>query len=66
MPRKPCFPLPGVPQHIIQRGNNRELWFPALMDFRHYLEDLGDALQHNKCKLHTHMLMTNHVLILVT
>ena len=24
MPRKPHFNLIGVPQHVIQRGNNRE------------------------------------------
>ncbi|MEN8801513.1 MAG: hypothetical protein ABF297_05995 [Thiogranum sp.] len=24
MPRKSCFNVPGVPPHIIQRGNNRE------------------------------------------
>jgi len=26
MPRKPRFQLPGVPQHVLQRGNNRELF----------------------------------------
>ena len=24
MARKPRFVLPGIPQHVIQRGNNRE------------------------------------------
>ena len=24
MPRKSCFNVPGIPQHVIQRGNNRE------------------------------------------
>ena len=27
MPRKPRFNLPGVPQHVVQRGNNREPCF---------------------------------------
>jgi len=27
MPRKPRFVLPGVPQHVIQRGHNREPYF---------------------------------------
>lgn len=27
MPRKPRFNLVGVPQHVIQRGNNREPCF---------------------------------------
>ena len=29
MPRKPRFQLPGYPQHIIQRGNNRQPCFFA-------------------------------------
>lgn len=29
MARKPRFLLPGVPQHVIQRGNNREPCFYA-------------------------------------
>lgn len=32
MPRKPHFVLPGVPQHVIQRGNNREPCFYAEED----------------------------------
>jgi len=26
MPRKPRFNLIGIPQHVIQRGNNRDIW----------------------------------------
>ena len=29
MPRKPRFILPGIHQHVIQRGNNREPCFLA-------------------------------------
>jgi hypothetical protein len=25
MPRKPRFTIPGVPQHVIQRGHNRDI-----------------------------------------
>ncbi len=31
MPRKPRFNLIGVPQHVIQRGNNREPCFFSRM-----------------------------------
>ena len=34
MPRKPRFTLPGIPQHIIQRGNNREPCFLVEQDYR--------------------------------
>ncbi len=33
MARKPRFNLPGVPQHVIQRGNNREPCFFAEADY---------------------------------
>ena len=38
MGRKPRFNLVGVPQHIIQRGNNRESCFYAEEDYLFYLE----------------------------
>jgi putative transposase len=66
MPRKPRFQLPGIPQHIIQRGNNREPCFYAEPDYQRYLEALGDALQRNRCELHAYVLMTNHVHLLMT
>jgi len=66
MPRKPRFQLPGVPQHIIQRGNNREPCFRSQADYVRYLENLGDALQRNGCELHAYVLMTNHVHLLIT
>jgi len=33
MARKPRFNLIGVPQHVIQRGNNREPCFYAVHDW---------------------------------
>lgn len=36
MARKPRFNLVGVPQHVIQRGNNREPCFYGKED---YVED---------------------------
>ena len=66
MPRKPRFNLPGVPQHIIQRGNNREPCFLAEKDYLRYLEDLSDASTKYNCRIHAYVLMTNHVHILAT
>ena len=45
MPRKPRFELPGVPQHVIQRGNNRKPCFYAEADYRRYLDDLRNAAE---------------------
>lgn len=66
MPRKPRFALPGVPQHVIQRGNNRDPCFFAAQDYRRYLEDLNVARERHGCHLHAYVLMTNHVHLLLT
>lgn len=66
MPRLPRFALPGVPQHVIQRGNNRQVCFVADEDYRFYLECLHDASVRYDCGIHAYVLMTNHVHLLVT
>ncbi len=66
MPRKPRFTLPGVPQHVIQRGNNREPCFLTDADYRRYLDDLQASAQQYVCRLHAYVLMTNHVHLLLT
>ena len=66
MPRKPRFTLPGIPQHVIQRGNNREPCFLAEQDYRRYLEDLQASAEKQSCRIHAYVLMTNHVHLLVT
>lgn len=37
MPRRARLALPGVPLHLIQRGNNRQACFFADEDYRFYL-----------------------------
>ncbi len=37
MARLPRLNLPGVPQHVIQRGNNREACFFEEQDYKVYL-----------------------------
>ncbi len=37
MPRKPRFYLPGIPAHIVQRGNDRQAVFFADSDYQVYL-----------------------------
>ena len=50
MARLPRFVLPGHPQHIIQRGNNRQVIFCAECDYQFYLEKLFDAAKEHKCE----------------
>jgi len=66
MPRKPRHYLPGVPAHVIQRGNNRQACFFEEADYRTYLDYLGEAALRHGCRIHAYVLMTNHVHLLLT
>lgn len=66
MARKPRFTLPGLPQHVMQRGHNRKPCFYAEQDYIRYLADLCEAAACNKVAVHAYVLMTNHVHLLVT
>jgi len=66
VPRKPRFTLPGVPQHVIQRGNNREPCFFVEEDYNRYLTDLSETAVRHACAIHAYCLMTNHVHLLMT
>src|SRR5262245_53666365 len=58
--------LPGVPLHIVQRGNNRAPTFFTDEDRRFYLQCLREAAERHSCEVHAYVLMTNHVHLLVT
>ena len=66
MARQPRFTIQGIPQHVIQRGNNREPCFYAEDDYLRYKNDLLDAAKKNQAIIHAYVLMTNHVHLLVT
>ncbi len=66
MPRKPRMYLPGVPCHVIQRGNNRDACFFSDQDYLFYLSCLQDACRRYRVSVHAYVLMTNHVHLLMT
>lgn len=66
MPRRPRLSLPNVPQHLIQRGNNRQACFFADEDYRFYLEWLTEYASKTGCQIHAYVLMTNHVHLLLS
>ena len=66
MARKPRFDLPGFPQHIVQRGNNRQPCFCHPADCRRYLDFLHEAARAHAVAIHAYVLMTNHVHLLAT
>ncbi|MDX9767777.1 MAG: transposase [Ectothiorhodospiraceae bacterium] len=66
MPRRARLAIPGIPWHIIQRGNNRSACFYAEDDYRRYLDTLREQAQKHGCLIHAYVLMTNHVHLLLT
>lgn len=57
--RLPRFVLPGHPQHVIVRGNNRDPIFNADEDYRFYLDTLQKAAKKHSCGIHAYVLMTH-------
>ncbi|MEK6749130.1 MAG: transposase [Pseudomonadota bacterium] len=66
MARLPRYNLPGQPQHVILRGNNRSNIFVSDADYRYYKACLKDAVERHGCAIHAYVLMANHVHLLVT
>lgn len=66
MPRSLRLNLPGVTQHVVQRGNDRRPCFFTEIDYIRYLQDLHEIARREGCALHAYVLMTNHVHLLMT
>ena len=66
MPRQPRLDMPGMPQHVVQRGNDRQPCFFTEIDHVRYLDELRDASAMHSCAVHAYVLMTNHVHLLLT
>jgi putative transposase len=56
----------GVPQHIIQRGNNRQACFAGEEDMKAYLHWVKELSMRHQIDVHAWVLMTNHVHLLCT
>ena len=66
MPRlKRVAPI-GVPQHVIQRGNNRQVCFASEQDFYAYAAWLKEYADKFNVDVHAWVFMTNHVHLLCT
>ena len=66
MARLPRICLPGVPQHIIQRGNNRQTCFASDEDCSAYAHWLDEYARKHRVAVHAWVFMTNHVHLLMT
>ena len=66
MARLPRFAIPGQPQHIIQRGNNRQIIFAANTDYQFFRNALVEAATEWGLAIHAYVWMTNHIHLLAT
>jgi putative transposase len=66
MPRQARLRIPGLPVHLIQRGNNKLACFRDERDHRIYLSLLDELSDFYGCAVHAYALMTNHVHLLLT
>lgn len=66
MPRLPRLNLPNIPQHVVQRGNNRQVTFFSDQDYIVYLDKLKEYAKKYKVAIHSYVLMTNHTHLLMT
>lgn len=66
MARLSRYVIPNQPQHIIQRGNNRQLIFAADADYQFFRDALIDAANKYGLQIHAYVWMTNHIHLLAT
>lgn len=66
MARLPRYVIPGQPQHIIQRGNNKQTIFAADADYQFYRDALIEASVKHELSVHAYVWMTNHIHLLAT
>ena len=66
MARLPRLTAPGLPHHLIQRGNNRQPVFVDEVDCARFLGDLADLAASLGLAIHAYVLMPNHVHLLAT
>jgi putative transposase len=66
MARLRRYALPGQPQHVIQRGNNRVAIFSGPADYERLRDDIAEVCLRYECFVHAYVLMLNHFHLLMT
>jgi putative transposase len=66
MARLPRLVAPGLPHHVILRGNNRQSVFSDQADCERFLTLLVACAAAAQVEVHGYVLMTNHVHLVVT
>ena len=66
MARLPRYVIPGQPQHIIQRGKNRQVIFATEADYQFFRDAMVEAAGRFGLAIHAYVWMTNHIHLLAT
>jgi len=66
MARLPRIIIPNQPVHIMHRGNNRQDIFETEEDMVRITEDIAYALSKADCYLHSYVIMSNHLHLLIS
>ena len=66
MPGRTRMYMPGMPYHIVQRGNNRKACFIEPENYLYYLELWQVLSRHYGVAVHAYVLMTNHIHFMAT
>ena len=66
MPRRARMYIAGMPYHVVQRGNNREVCFLEPDNYQFYLELWQALSKRYGVAVHAYCLMTNHIHFLAT
>ena len=66
MPRRARMYIPGLPYHIVQRGNNKEATFIQPEDYQCYLDLWQECTGRYDVQVHAYCLMTNHIHFIAT
>lgn len=66
MARQARLDLPGIAQHILQGGNDRQPCIFSSIDYDRYRQDLREIAIAEHCAVHAYVLMTNHIHPLLT
>jgi REP-associated tyrosine transposase len=66
MPRPARLCVPGIPFHVVHRGNDRKPTFFSQEDYQAYLDLLVRSCKRYATTVHAYVLMTNHIHLLMT
>jgi len=66
MARLPRLNIANMPQHVVQRGNNKQACFFTEKDYTVYLDKLKSYSKKYNVEVHAYVLMTNHAHLLMT